>query len=106
MRRVLVDRARRKLRVRHGGGQQRVEFDAIDDLLPVAQDDEKCLQVDECLEQFAREDPVKAEVVKLRVFGGFRLAEIADILGCSEKTVQRHWNFAKAWLSRALQDDG
>ena len=63
MRRILVESARRKLRLRHGGGQQRVEMDCID--LPIAADDEKCLAVHEYLEQLANEDPEKAEVVKL-----------------------------------------
>lgn len=102
MRRVLVDNARRKQRVRHGGGMERVNIDAIN--LPIAQNEEKCLRVNEYLEQLAIEDPEKAEVVKMRVFAGMGVSEIATVLDCSEKTVQRHWNFAKAWLSRELQD--
>jgi RNA polymerase sigma factor (TIGR02999 family) len=101
MRRILVDNARRKQRVRHGGGLQREEIESID--LPIAAEPEKCLQVNEYLEQLAMEDPVKAEVVKLRVFVGLSVSEIASVLNCSEKTVQRHWTFAKAWLSRALK---
>ena len=101
MRRILVDNARRKQRLRHGGGMQRVELEAID--LPIAAEDEKCLRVSEYLDQLAGEDPEKAEVVKLRVFAGLKVSEIAAILHCSEKTVQRHWNFAKAWLSRLLR---
>jgi RNA polymerase sigma factor (TIGR02999 family) len=101
MRRILVESARRKRRVRHGGEQQRVDMDSID--LPIANDDEKCLAVHEYLEQLAGEDPEKAEVVKLRVFAGMKVSEIAAILQCSDKTVQRHWDFALAWLSRAFQ---
>jgi len=101
MRRILVENARRKQRVRHGGGLQPVDIAAIE--LPIATQDEKCLQIDEYLDQLAEEDPEKAEVVKLRVFTGLRVSEIASILDCSEKTVQRHWNFAKAWLSRSLR---
>jgi RNA polymerase sigma factor (TIGR02999 family) len=100
MRRILVENARRKQRVRHGGGLQRVELEGI--ALPIAMADEKCLAVNEYLDQLAREDPDKAEVVKLRVFAGLKVSEIASILGTSEKTVQRHWNFARAWLSRSL----
>ena len=92
MRRILVENARRKQRIRHGGGMQRVDIASID--LPIATQDEKCLQ---------REDPAKADVVKLRVFTGLKVSEIASILDCSEKTVQRHWNFARAWLSRSLK---
>jgi RNA polymerase sigma factor (TIGR02999 family) len=101
MRRILVENARRKQRIRHGGGMQRVEIASID--LPIATQDEKCLQIDEYLNQLAKEDPDKADVVKLRVFTGLKVSEIASILDCSEKTVQRHWNFAKAWLSRSLK---
>ena len=101
MRRILVDNARRKLRLRHGGGLQRVELDAFD--LPIAQDDEKCMRVNEALDELEKADPRKAEVVKLRVFAGLQVQEIAAVLNTSEKTVQRDWTFAKAWLSRELK---
>jgi RNA polymerase sigma factor (TIGR02999 family) len=100
MRRILVENARRKLRLRHGGELQRVDFDAVD--LPIAQDDEKCLRVHEALDRLAEADPRKAEVVKLRVFAGLQVQEIAAALNLSEKSVQRDWTFAKAWLSREL----
>ncbi len=102
MRRILVENARRKLRLRHGGGLQRVDFDAVD--LPIAQDDEKCLRVHEALDQLAATDPRKAEVVKLRVFAGLQIQQIAAVLNVSEKTVQRDWTFAKAGLSRELKE--
>ena len=101
MRRILVENARRKLRLRHGGGLVRVDVDAID--LPIAQDDEKCLQVHEALDRLAETDPRKAEVVKLRVFAGLEVQEIAALFNASEKTVQRDWTFAKAWLSREIK---
>ena len=101
MRRILVENARRKLRLRHGGGLQRVDFDAVD--LPIAQDDEKCLRVHEALDQLTAADPRKAEVVKLRVFAGLQVQEIAAVLNVTEKTVHRDWTFAKAWLSRELK---
>jgi RNA polymerase sigma factor (TIGR02999 family) len=101
MRRILVENARRKLRLRHGGGLVRVDVDAID--LPIAQDDEKCLRVHEALDRLAAADPRKAEVVKLRVFAGLQVQEIAALFNTSEKTVQRDWTFAKAWLSRELK---
>jgi len=100
MRRILVENARRKKRVRHGGGLERVSLEYCD--LPIATEEEKCLLVNEYLDQLATEDPVKADVVKLRVFVGLKVSEIASLLNCSEKTVQRHWNFARAWLSRSL----
>ncbi len=102
MRRILVENARRKLRLRHGGGLQRVDDDMFD--LPIAQDEDKCLRVHEALDQLAEADPRKAEVVKLRVFAGLQVQEIALVLNASEKTVQRDWTFAKAWLSRELKE--
>jgi RNA polymerase sigma factor (TIGR02999 family) len=101
MRRIQVDNARRKLRLRHGGGLERIELDWME--LPIAADDDKCLRVDEALDRLAATDPKKAEIIKLRVFAGLKVAEIAALLDCSEKTVQRDWNFAKAWISRELQ---
>jgi RNA polymerase sigma factor (TIGR02999 family) len=102
MRRILVENARRKLRLRHGGGLQRVDFNAFD--LPIAQDDEKCLRVHEAVDQLAEADPRKAEVVKLRVFAGLQVQEIAVVMNTSEKTVQRDWTFARAWLSCELKE--
>lgn len=104
MRRILVDNARRKLRVRHGGQFERVDFEQVD--LPVAEDDGKCVRVSEALDRLGVADPRKAEVVKLHLFTGMELQEIASVLGLSEKTVQRDWTFAKAWLTRELQQGG
>ena len=103
MRRILVENARRKLRVRHGGQLERVDCELID--LPIAADDEKCLHVHEALERLAEIDPRKAEVVKMRIFVGLEVQEIATALNASEKTVQRDWAFAKAWLSRELKKE-
>src|SRR5262249_42621738 len=75
MRRILVENARRKLRLRHGGGQQRADVDAMD--IPIAQDDDKCLRVNEALDRLAETDRRKAEVVKLRMFVGLQVQEIA-----------------------------
>ena len=101
MRRILVDNARRKLRLRHGGQMERVDFELAD--LPIATDDEKCVQVSEALDRLAESDERRARVVKLHVFAGLELKEIAVVLGTSEKTVQRDWTFAKAWLTRSLK---
>jgi RNA polymerase sigma factor (TIGR02999 family) len=103
MRRILVDRARRRQAVKHGGQLERVDLDAV--VLPEPGDDAVVLQVHEALERLTTEDPEKAEVVKLRFFVGLENAEVAAILGVSEKTVQRHWSFAKAWLYRAMKPD-
>lgn len=102
MRRILIENARRRMRVRHGGGLKRIEVDSLD-FLPTPERDEKWLRVDEALEQFAAMDTRKAEIVKLRVFAGLKISEVAALLNCSEKTIQRDWTFAKAWLSRELQ---
>ena len=104
MRRILVDRARRRRAQKHGGDLERVDLDAVD--LPFAGSDNLVLEVHEALERLAAEDPEKAQVVKLRFFVGLENAEVATLLGVSEKTVQRHWAFAKAWLTRAMQKDG
>ena len=102
MRRILVENARRKLRIRHGGQFERVDCELID--LPIAADDEKCLAVHEALDRLAELDPRKAEVVTMRIFIGLEVQEIAVALNASEKTVQRDWTFAKAWLSRELKE--
>ena len=103
MRRILVDRARRRRAGKHGGALERVEFDAVEVALPA--DDDVVLQVHEALQQFEAEDPEKARVVKLRFFVGLENAEVATLLGVSEKTVQRHWSFAKAWLARIIREE-
>jgi RNA polymerase sigma factor (TIGR02999 family) len=100
MRRILVDRARRRKAVKHGGALERVPLDCIEYALPT--EDELVLQVHGALDRLASEDLEKAQVVKLRFFVGLESPEIARLLGVSEKTVQRHWAFAKAWLVREM----
>ncbi len=104
MRRILVDRARRRRSRKHGGELERVDLDAVD--LPFIGSDDLVLQVHDALERLAAEDPEKADVVKLRFFVGLEHAEIATLLDVSEKTVQRHWAFAKAWLARVIEQGG
>lgn len=103
MRRILVDRARRRKAVRHGGNLQRMELDAI--ALSFPQNDDLVASVHEALDELAKTDPEKAEVVKLRFFVGLSEAETAGILNTSERTVRRHWRFAKAWLSKSFIED-
>jgi RNA polymerase sigma factor (TIGR02999 family) len=104
MRRILVDRARRRQARKHGGQLERVDLDAVD--LPGPGDDDAVVRVHEALELLTAEDPQKAAVVKLRFFVGLENGEVAALLGVSEKTVQRNWAFAKVWLYRAMMQGG
>jgi RNA polymerase sigma factor (TIGR02999 family) len=96
MRRILIERARRKARFKHGGGQQRVNLEDLE--LAGTMADEKLLLVDEALERLREEDPETADVVTLKFFGGLTHEEIAEVTGTSERTVRRQWIYAKAWL--------
>jgi RNA polymerase sigma factor (TIGR02999 family) len=100
MRRILIENARRKRAVRHGGGMQRVDVHYLEIACPTK--DEELLAVDAALEQFARQDKQKAELVKLRYFVGFTLEEAAGILGVSVPTARRWWTYARAWLFREI----
>jgi len=102
MRRILIDRARHRRRVRRGGGQRPLNLDAVEEPATAA-DAEHVLAVDEALERFAAEDAERAELVKLRYFIGLTLAETAQVLGISESTAKRWWTFARAWLYREIR---
>lgn len=101
MRRILVDRARRKKTTRHGGGWVRRDLEPDLPSAPEPRDD--LIALDQALDQLAADDPVKAELVKLRYFAGLTLAEAAEALGMSERTAGRHWTYARAWLRRAVE---
>jgi RNA polymerase sigma factor (TIGR02999 family) len=96
MRRILVEKARRKLRIRHGGAMHRVELDS--NQVPDAARDEQLVVVHEALAGLEQREPRRAMVVKLRYFVGMTSQEVADSLGLSLATVERDWSFAKAWL--------
>lgn len=100
MRRILVDRARRRNRLRRGGGMRRVRI-PLDSLL-VDPPDDGLLALDEALQALALEDPTAATLVTLRAFGGLTQAQAADALGVSRRTADRDWAYARAWLSHAL----
>jgi RNA polymerase sigma factor (TIGR02999 family) len=102
MRRILIDNARRKQQVRHGGGQVRVALDNFDLADPASS--QRLLYVNEALDRLATQDSAKAEIVKLRFFVGLENREIAELLGISERTVERAWRFAKAWLLAEFND--
>lgn len=104
MRRILVDRARRKRRIRHGGGLGRVDLERVAHFGDGASDD--LLALHQALDQLAALEPVVAEVVKLRYFAGLTAEQAASMLGISLRTANRHWAFARAWLYRRLNSDG
>jgi len=101
MRRILIDRARSRRAVRHGGGLERVNVDDLD--LAEADSDERILAVNDALEKFTRVEPQKAELVKLRYFAGFGLEESARALDISPATAKRWWVYASAWLKHEMQ---
>jgi RNA polymerase sigma factor (TIGR02999 family) len=101
MRRILIDRARRKHTARHGGGYQRVDFDGFDPVAPVA--DDQLLAVNEVLDRLAVEHPVQAELVKLRYFAGLTNEEVSEVLGISVSTAKNYWTFSRAWLLNEIE---
>ncbi len=102
MRQILIDRARRRLALRRGGKLERAEFNEPEIAAPAR--DETLVQLDEALAELAKEDPLKAEIVNMRFFVGMTAVEIAELLGVTERTVERHWAFAKAWLFKRVSD--
>jgi RNA polymerase sigma factor (TIGR02999 family) len=104
MRRILIDRARRKRAVRHGGDQQRVDIQEVD--LASSVDDGQLLAVSDALDKLAIEHKVEAELVKLRYFVGMTNDEAADVLGISPRTAKYYWTHARAWLFREIGRQG
>lgn len=103
MRRILIDRARRRNRVRHGGGLLRVNLDAVD--IAATTDDDTLLRLNDALEKLSCEAPAQADLVKLRYFAGLGLADAAAAQGISLATAKRHWAYARAWLLCELKGD-
>ena len=101
MRRILVEHARRKARLKHGGGQERLNIEDLEvaDTGP----EERILLVDEALENLERSNPERARVVVMKFFGGMTNREVAEALEIGERSVDRHWVCAKAWLFQKLQ---
>ena len=100
MRRILVENARRKRRLRHGGGRQRLDLEELD--VMDESGSENLLALDEALEKLAAEQEVTAKVVKLRYFAGLTIQQTAEALGISVRTANRHWAFARAWLYQEI----
>jgi RNA polymerase sigma factor (TIGR02999 family) len=101
MRRILINNARRRKAIRHGGGQQRLDIHSLE--LPASGKDDEMLAVNEALEKLAAQDATKAELVKLRYFVGLTNEEAASVLGVSEPTAKRYWAYARAFLLAAIK---
>ncbi len=101
MRRILIERARRKARIRHGGGWQRVDLEHV--TVALDDPDETVLAIHDALERLEAENALQAQIVKMRYFVGLGHQEIADLLGVSEPTVRRHWAYARSWLYAELK---
>lgn len=101
MRRILIDRARRKHTQRHGGGYQRIDLEGFDLAAPAA--DDQLLAVNEALEKLALEHPVQADLVKLRYFAGLINEEVSEVMGISVSTAKNYWTFSRAWLLNEIE---
>lgn len=104
MRRILIERARRNRRVKHGGEFRRVELENAQH--PPGDREEEMIVVDDLLDELERQDAGAAEVVKLRYFAGYTLDEVAELLEISRSTVKRRWNFARTWIFCRLPAGG
>jgi len=102
MRRILIDRARRKQTQRHGGGYHRIDLEDFEPAAPTA--DDQLLAVNEALEKLTVEHPVQAELVKLRYFAGLTNEEAAHVLGISLSTAKNYWAFSRAWLLNEIEN--
>jgi len=102
MRRILIERARRKSSLKHGGGKERLDIEGLE--LAQTTPDDKVLLVDEALEQLEASQPERARVVVLKYFGGLTNNEVAETLDISERSVDRHWLCAKNWLFRKIRE--
>lgn len=102
MRRILVDRARKRKSKKHGGDLQRAEMEALDKVKEEVAIDDQLLQVNEALEKLQEADPQKAELVKLRYFFGMSFEKAAETMGISVSTAKRWWIFARSWLHREI----
>jgi RNA polymerase sigma factor (TIGR02999 family) len=104
MRRILIDHARKKARVKRAANLQEIDLDAIEIATSVSP--ESLLRIDEALTSLAQDDPPAAEIVKLRYFAGLSVEQAAEVLAISPRTAYRHWNYARAWLCGELLEEG
>jgi RNA polymerase sigma factor (TIGR02999 family) len=103
MRRILVEKARKRRRLKRGGDRQRLDLDALQ--LSVQKVPDDLLDLDDALTQLAQKHPEKAELVKLRFFAGLTVDEAAEVLGIAPSTADRYWTYARAWLYRRIVGD-
>ena len=103
MRRILIENARRKQSLKRGGEHRRIDLDGAEASAQSRSDE--LIALDEALIKLANEDPVKADLVKLRFFAGLSIDQAAKVLGISRATAIRHWSFARAWLFHQLRKD-
>lgn len=101
MRHILIDRARRRLRARHGGQAEQIPLEGLEIAAPVKE--EILLELDDALAELKAAAPERAEIVQLRFFAGLGEREIAGLLGISERSVQRQWGYARAWLFERVE---
>jgi RNA polymerase sigma factor (TIGR02999 family) len=104
MRRILIDRARRKRSLKRSAGRQRLDIDAVNLVTQAAPD--QLLAIDDALAKLAREDPAAARLVESRYFAGLTVEEAGKTLGMSTATAYRHWKYARAWLHNELLGSG
>jgi RNA polymerase sigma factor (TIGR02999 family) len=102
MRRILIENARRKKRIRHGGGWQRVDLDKAK--LVGEKSSDELIALDEALERLSEEDKEAAELIKLRFFAGLTMEQAAEVLGMAQRTAERNWAYARAWLYKELSN--
>jgi len=102
MRRILVDHARKRKRVKRGGGRQRITLDEA--LVVSPRRDEDVLALEDALVQLAKLDSRQAQIVEMRFFGGLTVQEVAEVLGVSKRTVEAEWTMIRAWLRRELTE--
>jgi len=105
MRRLLIDNARRKSRIKHGGNLKRIDLEEVAQVAGTESDADDLLELDAALERLAHEDAPAAELVKLRYFAGLTIPDAAEAMGISTRKADFLWSFARAWLRRELADD-
>ena len=100
MRRILIENARRKGRLKHGGGQHKAELHTPDLAIEGPSDD--LIALDEAITKLSKEEPIVANLVKMRYFAGLTLEQSAEILGIARRTADRYWAYARAWLHKEI----